>query len=36
MQIVFTDDDHHVDDHDSVNPLPAAVDRLLSHLREIG
>lgn len=39
MQIVFSshgayDDD--VDDDATVSPLPAAVDRLLSHLREIG
>jgi DivIVA domain-containing protein len=36
MQIVFSD--HYEDDdaHDVVSPLPAAVDRLLTHLREIG
>jgi cell division septum initiation protein DivIVA len=37
MQIVFTDaEDADGDDHGSVQPLPEAVDRLLSHLREIG
>jgi len=39
MQIVFSEEDHHRDDAPELadtSVLPAAVDRLLTHLREIG
>jgi DivIVA domain-containing protein len=36
VQIVFTDPEEVNETEASVSPLPAAVDRLLSHLREIG
>ena len=36
VQIVFTDPEEAGETEASVSPLPAAVDRLLSHLREIG